>query len=577
MGRTEWNGSASRRQASAPHKDGRSLRDVDQAGQREAEADFIGVALVEAYEGSPTPEAQLDWFADGRFRAIFETIQCEQSRLGPDARVDPWTVMQAIPAAVRESYPDLQRMAFFSELMDEATDRALTSRSVVPVLREYAVRRRHRLMIEELAQTSPQDFDEVVNKYRESAPVARTSRLVGDGELGRLGELRPLVGDLIAEGELVVIHGPEESLKTFATLDLALGIAYDRPALGEPIHRTGPVVFIAAEGQPGLEARVNAWKSARGVSDANKVKFLPYELALLDSEAVGDLIQECRQLAPLAFVIDPLALCMGDGDENATRDMSLAIRSMNRLQAAFGAVVFVNHHNGHNGDLRGSTTLKAAADVRIKFIPSADRGSVRVECKKMKNRNRFAPFTLRKVVVGGSCVLERADVAEPEKLPEKALKALDVLSQDFGDDGAAFGAWRKKTGIPESTFARLVKELVGDGRVTKDPDTGHYRLHSHYSHGTPMGVTESGPALLPPLSHTFKGVRGGSEGPPDDDLTVELAVTAFSPTEPAPEPTDPELSEATACHACGSEDFWAQPSGLSVCSRCHPEPGDLLS
>jgi hypothetical protein len=74
------------------------------------------------------------------------------------------------------------------------------------------------------------------------------------------------------------------------------------------------------------------------------------------------------------IVIDTLARCFGDGDENRQPDMARFVEALDLLRRTFGCAVVVLHHTPKEADeMRGSSALEGACDVVIRAGKS-DRG-----------------------------------------------------------------------------------------------------------------------------------------------------------------------------------------------------------
>ena len=75
-----------------------------------------------------------------------------------------------------------------------------------------------------------------------------------------------LVDGFVEAGALGMVWGPSSGFKTFIALDWALCISSGTPWHGRPVTQ-GPVLYIAGEGQRGIQKRIEAWKKANNVDD----------------------------------------------------------------------------------------------------------------------------------------------------------------------------------------------------------------------------------------------------------------------------------------------------------------------
>ncbi len=308
-------------------------------------------------------------------------------------------------------------------------------------------------------------------------------RLLTLDELDVLPDPEWLIKGILPQGGLAVLYGEPGAGKSFLALDWAMSIASERPWFGGEV-KAGAAVYVYAEGASGLKFRVRAWCNVKkGKPDCMRV--LPHSLNLLDREEVDELIKAIRkdEGEPNLIVIDTLARCFGNGDENAPKDMNAFVAGADALREAFpGAAVLVVHHSGKDpkrGD-RGHTALRAAADTVLRLAKG--KSPLTLKCDKQKDAEEFKEVLLwlRRVDVGKgktSCVIQKTGAKSlPETADPRALKtdatALEALRQ-CGSEGANFVAWRKASKLKRSTFQDTRQRLVRDGLVIK-MDNGRY-------------------------------------------------------------------------------------------------------
>jgi hypothetical protein len=275
-----------------------------------------------------------------------------------------------------------------------------------------------------------------------------------------------LVEGFIPEGCLAVLYGLSGHGKSFAALEIAAGIATGGKVLGQGARR-GSVVYVAAEGQRGMQGRLKAWQQHRGVKASN-LHWVTTPLDLCEVSDPMGLIQAVREkgLDPKLLVLDTLARNFGGGDENSTQDMNRFVRNLGTIAEAFpGATVLVVHHAGKQGKkgARGSSALVAAADTVIR----AEKLDllVTLRCEKQKDDEPFKPVSFRLLRVGQSAVLEPAanDNRQAPKLSDNQQKALDALAAPL-----AYGEWRQAAGILKGSFGEVTKTLQAKGLVKQE-------------------------------------------------------------------------------------------------------------
>ena len=163
----------------------------------------------------------------------------------------------------------------------------------------------------------------------------------------------------------VVVYGPPASAKSFLVLDWALSIASGRSWLGYEVISPGRVVYVVGEGAGGLRKRLQAWMQEHPHATVPDGFFIPEPVQLLKNEDVELLLTRIVRRRPVLVILDTLATCM-DGDENSSKDMSLAIAAAKRIIGVTGATVILVHHTGKKGvEERGSSALRGAADTMM--------------------------------------------------------------------------------------------------------------------------------------------------------------------------------------------------------------------
>ena len=194
----------------------------------------------------------------------------------------------------------------------------------------------------------------------------RSSKLCSAADLFDMPSPAWLVESVMPEDAEVVLFGKSGAGKSFVMLDMALCVVTGKPWLESFSVEQGPVVYIAAEGLRGLTRRAKAWTKHHGRTKDDLANWFWYKgaLNLLDDYEVSAFVSEVsRMVGPSValVVIDPLARCMAGGDENSTKDMGLAVASIDRILQGLGCTVAVVHHTGHNEEReRGSSALRAS-------------------------------------------------------------------------------------------------------------------------------------------------------------------------------------------------------------------------
>lgn len=278
-----------------------------------------------------------------------------------------------------------------------------------------------------------------------------TSQLVWLKSVAPVLRSNYMVKGWLGQGTMSVVFGPSNVGKTFVVLDIAMHVAANRPWRGCPV-KGGPVLYIAAEGGSGILNRLAAFKQEHSDMADAPFMVLPTSLDLYgdgDAVALCEVIEDIRVEfgeKPALIVVDTLARSMGDGDENATKDMGAFVRNCDVLRAATGAHVLVVHHTGKDESrgARGAYALKAACDTEIQLTAKRE-----ILCNKQRDLQMGSAlhFDLRTVALGTdedgdtvtSCVVDSSDAPPrgPKHLNGKKQVAMSALHDAVRDHGQA--------------------------------------------------------------------------------------------------------------------------------------------
>ena len=283
-----------------------------------------------------------------------------------------------------------------------------------------------------------------------------------------------LIQEFIPRHGIAQLYGDSGVGKTFVALDMGLSVATGKNWVNGREVRRGRVVYVVAEGHLGIKSRIAAWLDYHQLpaDDLAWFKVLTQALPLGDPKAVAEFILVVKA----AFkgeeielvVLDTQARCTEGLDENAAKDMGLAIGQADRIKRETHATVLLLHHSGYEGThARGSTAVRAALETQAVLAGSLQ--VLTLSCEKQKDWEEFEPIRLALVPAAGSLVLvaehdpslrRRLSVAQ---LSTNQAMALESLREHPG--GLRAKDWWKASGLAHSSFfnartALIEKELV---------------------------------------------------------------------------------------------------------------------
>jgi hypothetical protein len=293
-------------------------------------------------------------------------------------------------------------------------------------------------------------------------------RVLTMDDIGDVAERDYLLKGLLSPGEMSVWWGPPKCGKSFLLLHVAYRIAQGKPVFGRRV-RACPVLYVAAEGEAGLAARLRAIRDEFG--DAPRFHLIAQPVDLLhpagDLESVRRAAQDPR-IAPKLILLDTLARMMAGGDENSADGMGGLIANIGGLRADTGAHVAVIHHgtkNPNGSTPRGHGSLIGAADLVVEIAKAEDGArTATVTAAKDDPDGAAMGFRLRVVELGTdadgdpvtTCMVD--ETGEPAKsgpgLTRTESKARDFLADLIVAEGKPLppGCPDGLLGVPEDRW-----------------------------------------------------------------------------------------------------------------------------
>lgn len=265
------------------------------------------------------------------------------------------------------------------------------------------------------------DRQEADNRHADLAPVkrARFAPMRPDEFLKRK-PMQWIVKGVLPRAGLAVVFGASGAGKTFWVFDLVASIARGVEWRGHRVSK-GRGVYIAAEGAEGFRNRMQAYCEFHGVDPATlDVLVLPEAPLLMDKEQVKELVKAIQAIGRIDFVVvDTYARVMVGGNENDAKDTGTMVAHCAVIHRYTGAMVILVHHSGKDATsgARGSSVLKAAADVEIEVLRNRDYRAARIAKMKDGEDSGEFRFNLDVVDIGEnddgdaltSCVIKHSD------------------------------------------------------------------------------------------------------------------------------------------------------------------------
>jgi hypothetical protein len=201
--------------------------------------------------------------------------------------------------------------------------------------------------------------------------------------------------------------GQPGSGKTFLAVDIALSVALGQSWRGQPT-RQGGILYIAAEDDSGVQARLFSGLATRGARKA-PIRVLPTAPTLTSSEHSNALLGAVSAEGPQAITFfDTLAAVTTGADENSGKDMGQLIAICQKIHKLTNGLVILIHHEGKSTGkgLRGWSGLHGAFDVEWEVIENKDEALREMKISKLKNAPAGGKYSFQLIPVGESCVVD---------------------------------------------------------------------------------------------------------------------------------------------------------------------------
>jgi len=211
-----------------------------------------------------------------------------------------------------------------------------------------------------------------------SAPAAEPYPVTRLDELASAPRAAVVQGLGLDEGAVAAIVGAPNAGKTAVAVSLALAVAgHSERWLGRKL-KGGPVVYVAAEAPGSVVMRARAAVS-RQVFDRKPALYISKAVpgmggeytSITDTDRIVATVRNVESIeggAVRLLLIDTLASCLGDGDENGEGMLRLVVAAK-FIAAQTGTCVVLIHHpsKGDAASLRGHSSLAAACDAILRI------------------------------------------------------------------------------------------------------------------------------------------------------------------------------------------------------------------
>ncbi len=215
-----------------------------------------------------------------------------------------------------------------------------------------------------------------------------------------------LIDNLMPGHQVVMLRGPGGSMKSWFAMLAAVCVASGRDFLGHYVPEQRRVLYIQEEmAEVYLQERGAALARMLGIDPGSleeTLRVVSGQSFKIDSNKENGwprLLREIEEFAPSLIILDPLVE-MHDGEENTVESMRPVMLRLRQIRYAHPLTVLVLHHNNRLDQMRGSTSIKDAADLVIEIRPTDTLRKSLVHFEKARNLRDPQDFIFEIRLVG---------------------------------------------------------------------------------------------------------------------------------------------------------------------------------
>jgi hypothetical protein len=228
-----------------------------------------------------------------------------------------------------------------------------------------------------------------------------------------------LIPGLLPKGETVLLFGSPNSGKSFAAIDLALGMATGQGCWGKKI-KSGRVLYLAGEGTRRLAVRRRAWEVFhQKTATKEQLQLRKMRLLLASDESVAEHRDLIKRLRSDLIIVDTMLRATEGLVLEVPGEASRAIAQLDRLREARpGSTVVMLHHppEGNQDKPSGSYPLRGNVDTILKLVNDAGVRTMSISKSREGDTSWTGSFELRDIEIPGTS-LRSAVFAASDRVP----------------------------------------------------------------------------------------------------------------------------------------------------------------
>ncbi len=284
-----------------------------------------------------------------------------------------------------------------------------------------------------------------------------------------------VIEKILPDKGVAIMAGKSGDMKSFLAISFAMSVAFGR-AIGDLEVKQGNALYLMNEGQAGFGLRCQAWLNLHDLEAPDAFKAITTAPNLMHADTVTPYIEVIRQegFNPNFIVLDTFSKAIIGGDDNQTKDVSLALSTAYGLADEFDALVLIIDHVGKDAKkgVRGSYAKYGNVDA-IVMVTKQDT-VVTAVTKKQKEGEDNLRFYFRQELTRATHPLSNETSLIPVLTPSTAgLTHGQFILAFLEDEGATArkdvqGAFVERFGDgARKSFNTAVDRLKKTGQVSE--------------------------------------------------------------------------------------------------------------
>jgi hypothetical protein len=285
-----------------------------------------------------------------------------------------------------------------------------------------------------------------------------------------------IIDNLLPGNQVCIIRGPGGVMKSWFAMHGGVCVASGQDFLGHYVPEARRVLYVQEEmAEIYLHERASAISRMLGIdpdSIEDTFRFISGQSFKIDSEHAERgwprLLKEIEEFQPSLVIFDPLVE-MHDGEENTVEDMRPVMLKLRSIRFNHPLSVWVLHHNNRLDQMRGSTSIRDAADLVIEFKPTDSLRKSQVHFEKARNLRDPQDFLFEiRLVEEHDIDIVRIDTGSKAKPPPFTEMSIIACIREIGPATpraiAEYHGLKTHPDVPQK-FRNTINAMAGVGKI----------------------------------------------------------------------------------------------------------------